>query len=158
MSRDLPESDWKTFRRLREIALARFCERVLGEIGTIASTGATSCHDRYLKIYRLIDNRDEELARAFNNPRRSRAILQLAAINSYVLLSEEDCCPLPRRPGTLWRFCPNLQRAHVDPSAPNYNCWGRAGSAMPYSMTVAARRRARRPTKECRVEKDTFAG
>src|SRR3970040_2710653 len=93
MSRDLPESDWKTFRSLREIALARFCERVLGEIGTIASPGATSSHDRYLKIYRLIDNRDEELARAFNDPRRSRAILQLAAINSYGLLSKEYLLP-----------------------------------------------------------------
>ena len=90
MSRDLPESDWKAFLKLREVALERFCERVLGEIGTIASTGATSYHDRYLKIYRLIDNRDEELARAFNDPRRSRAILQLAAINSYGLLSEEE--------------------------------------------------------------------
>ncbi len=90
MSRDLPESDWKAFRKLREVALARFCERVLGEIGTIASTGVTSYHDRYLKIYTLIDNRDEELARAFNDPRRSRAILQLAAINSYGLLSEEE--------------------------------------------------------------------
>jgi len=43
-----------------------------------------------LQIYGLIDNRDEELARAFNDPRRSRAIWQLAAINSYGLLSEED--------------------------------------------------------------------
>jgi hypothetical protein len=90
MSRDLPESDWKAFRKLREVALARFCERVLGEIGSIASTGATSYHDRYLKIYRLIGNRDEELARAFNDPRRSRAIFQLAAIKSYGLLSEEE--------------------------------------------------------------------
>ena len=90
MSRDLPESDWKAFRKLREVALARFCERVLGEIGTIASTGATSYHDRYLKIYRLIDNRDEELASAFKDPRRSTAILQLAAINSYGLLSEKE--------------------------------------------------------------------
>ena len=90
MSRDLPESDWKAFRKLREIALERFCERVLGEIETIASNGVTSYHDRYLKIYRLVDNRDGELARAFNDPRRSRAILQLAAINSCGLLSEEE--------------------------------------------------------------------
>ncbi len=90
MSRDLPESDWKAFRKLREIALERFCERVLGEVGTIASNGTTSYHDRYLKIYRLIDDRDDELAYAFNDPRRSRAIVQLAAINSYGLLSEDD--------------------------------------------------------------------
>ena len=49
-----------------------------------------STHDRYQKIYRLIADRDEELARAFDDPRRSTAILQLAAINSYGLLSEEE--------------------------------------------------------------------
>jgi len=90
MFRDLSESDWKAFRKLREVALARFYERVVGEIGTIASTGATSYHDRYQKIYRLIADRDEELARAFDDPRRSRAIMQLATINSYGLLSEEE--------------------------------------------------------------------
>jgi hypothetical protein len=29
---DFPESDWKVFRELREVALDRFCRRVLEEI------------------------------------------------------------------------------------------------------------------------------
>jgi hypothetical protein len=29
VSRDLPESDWQTFRQLREVALERLCKRVL---------------------------------------------------------------------------------------------------------------------------------
>ena len=115
MSRDLPESDWKAFRKLREVALARFCEHVLGEIGTIASTGGVSYHDRYLKIYRLIGNRDEELARAFNDPRRSRAILQLAAINSYGLLSAEE----------LLSFTPETREAVAFLSQPPKGARGR---------------------------------
>jgi len=31
-SRDVPESDWKRFRELRELALERFCRRVLAEL------------------------------------------------------------------------------------------------------------------------------
>jgi hypothetical protein len=93
MSEHLPESDWKLFRRLREVALERFCERVLGEIAGIASDGAISWHERYLRIYRLIDQRDDELARAFNGPSRSRAILQLATMNACGMLAEADLLP-----------------------------------------------------------------
>lgn len=90
MSRPIPESDWKQFRRLREVALERFCERVLGEIGCIASNGANSSHNRYLEIFKLIENRDDELARAFNDLRRSTAIFQLAAIYSLGLLQQDE--------------------------------------------------------------------
>ena len=46
MRREVPESDWEVFRKLREVALERFCERVLGEIGDIASSTATSHYQR----------------------------------------------------------------------------------------------------------------
>jgi hypothetical protein len=90
MSRDIPESDWKAFRNLREVALERFCERILADIGRIASNSATSYHGRYLEIFRLIDRRDDEIARAFNAPRRSSAILQIAAIYSHGLLTQDE--------------------------------------------------------------------
>lgn len=90
MSRDFPESDWKVFRKLREVALERFCERVLGDIGRIASNGTKSHHARYLEIYRLVEQRDEELADAFNDPRRSRAVLQLVAMHSHGLLTQDE--------------------------------------------------------------------
>jgi hypothetical protein len=38
----------------------------------------------------LLQDRDEELAHAFNDPRRSRMIVQLAAIHAYGLLESEE--------------------------------------------------------------------
>jgi hypothetical protein len=90
MPRDIPESDWKTFRGLRTVALERFCERVLTDIGKTASDSARTFHDRYLEIYRLVERRDRELGHAFDAPRRSRAIMQLAAIHSLGLVTSEE--------------------------------------------------------------------
>ena len=90
MSRDFPESDWRKFRELHEIALERFCERTLkGVTRTSAAEGQTA-HQRYLKVYRLIHKRDKELADAFNDPRRSMALLQLMMIVSLKLITSEE--------------------------------------------------------------------
>lgn len=90
MLRDISESDWKIFRQLRELALERFCERVLDELVRAAKQEGKSSHQRYLAIYKLIEERDEELADAFENPRRSAALLQLAIIRRRGLLTDED--------------------------------------------------------------------
>ena len=86
----IAEADWKIFRELRAVALQRFCERVLADIGRIGSDSSKSSHERYLEIYRLIRARDEALARAFNNPRRSTAVFQLLALRDEDLLHEEE--------------------------------------------------------------------
>ena len=59
------EPDWQVFRRLQPIALERFCARVLAEIGRIAADDRKNSHERYLAIYKLIHERDEQLADAF---------------------------------------------------------------------------------------------
>ena len=38
MSRQIPERDWKLFRKVREAALERYCERVLREIAELTAT------------------------------------------------------------------------------------------------------------------------
>src|SRR2546427_2268766 len=43
-------------------------------------------HQRYLDVFRFLQSRDEELAHAFDGPRRSRMIVQLAAIHAYRLV------------------------------------------------------------------------
>ncbi len=90
MLQRIPESDWKVFRELRGKALERFCERVLSDIRHLVSDDTRSLHDRYLEIYKLIDARDGELARVFDSPRRSQAVLQLALIHSHDLLESEE--------------------------------------------------------------------
>src|SRR5437867_8709064 len=90
MLRVISESDWKLFRQLRPIALERFCERVLAEIDRIASDGSETSHERYLAVFKLIEQRDKELAGAFDDFRRSTALYQLACIHSQGLLTDEE--------------------------------------------------------------------
>jgi hypothetical protein len=41
-------------------------------------------------VFRFLQSRDEELAHAFDDPRRSRMIVQLAAIDAYGLVEPEE--------------------------------------------------------------------
>ena len=90
MAQHLPESDWKLFRKVRALALDRFCERTLTEIVTTASSDAGAAHDRYVAIYKLLQTRDKELARAFDDLKRSRAIAQLAVMWSLGLVTDAE--------------------------------------------------------------------
>ena len=90
MLRNVPESDWKIFRELREVALQRFCERVLEEVVSIVQDSSRSHHERYLAVFRLMQRRDEQLAHAFNDPARSRMIVQLAALHVLGLLAPRE--------------------------------------------------------------------
>lgn len=90
MAREIRETDWKIFRELRPVALERFCQRVLDEIAKIASQSNQGSHKRYLAVFKCLNRRDDELADAFNNPRRSVAIVQLARIHFHNLLDEEE--------------------------------------------------------------------
>jgi len=86
----MKESDWKRFKALRQLALERYCERVLLDIGCVGADAGKSQHERYLDIYRLIHDRDEELGRAFNGLSRSKAVGQIALIRSLGLFSDEE--------------------------------------------------------------------
>lgn len=90
MARDIPESDWKLFRKYHPVALERFCQRLLSEVGRLTSDEGKSSHDRYLALSELIHRRNREIAAAFNDLRRSTALRQLAEIQSHALLSKEE--------------------------------------------------------------------
>jgi hypothetical protein len=90
MSNGIPESDWRTFRELQALALERFCQRVLDDIARISADSTRTSHERYLEIYRLTQERDMDLAHAFEAPRRSQMILQLVVIHSMGLLEPEE--------------------------------------------------------------------
>jgi hypothetical protein len=67
MSHDIKESDWKALRQLHAIALERFSVRILDELHRITSAKDRSAHARYLDVFRLIQERDDEMAHAFND-------------------------------------------------------------------------------------------
>jgi hypothetical protein len=87
---EIKEPDWKVLRRVHPLALERFCERVLAEIDRVLRNGAPSPHARYLQIFRILQQRDREMARLFDNPRRSHALTMLAQIRSQGLLTEDE--------------------------------------------------------------------
>lgn len=86
----IPESDWKKFKPLRDKALARLCDRILAEVESTTADDALSSHEKYLKIYSLVEDRDEELGRIFNGYSRSRMLSQLAMMQTYELLEPEE--------------------------------------------------------------------
>jgi hypothetical protein len=84
------ESDWKRLRDLKPVALERFCDRVLLEIDQARSDAASSSHQRYLAIYDLIRERDEELGYIFDGLSRSSAIGKLLLMHRTGLLTEDE--------------------------------------------------------------------
>jgi hypothetical protein len=90
MERGIYEPDWKLFRQLQPLALDRFCQRVLAEVSRLAADTDQSSHQRYLAVFKLLKERDEQLADAFNDPRRSTALVQLARMRSQGLLTGEE--------------------------------------------------------------------
>ena len=85
---EIKEPDLKVLRRVHPLALERFCELVLAEIGRVSRDGATSHHARYLQILRILQQRDRAMARLFDNPRHSHALTMLAQIRWQGLLTE----------------------------------------------------------------------
>ena len=90
MAHGVRESEWKAFRELQKVALDRFCKRILAEVADLTQDGSRSYHERYRDLWRLLRDRDEEVARAFDAPRRSRFLWQLAAIHHLGLLEPDD--------------------------------------------------------------------
>lgn len=90
MSADFPESDWKVLRSVKDAALERLCERVMDECRMVMDDRSLSAHQRYLKMFKLIQDRDEDLAHAFDDMRRSRAVQRISWMRYLGLFTEEE--------------------------------------------------------------------
>lgn len=90
MAIGIPERDWKAFRKLSAVALERLCERILKGVGRMAAQEGETHHARYLALYQFIDEQNDVMARAFDDPRRSSALFQLAALVALDLVTAEE--------------------------------------------------------------------
>ena len=84
------ERDWRVFRELHEVALQRYCDRVLNEFQNICSEPSRTPHERYLALCQTLGERNATVAEAFDNPRRSHMLRQLAVIHSLRLLQPAE--------------------------------------------------------------------
>lgn len=88
---NISESDWRIFKEVRAAALDRFCIRILDECAALCDTHPTqSAHTRYLALYKLIHQRDREIAHAFNDFSRSTAILNLMTMQHRGLVTPTE--------------------------------------------------------------------
>jgi hypothetical protein len=90
MAREIKESDWKLFSRLHPVALERFCKQVIEEICEATSNCTADYHKHYLEVFSLIIDRNQQMARAFDDVRRSTAIILLTNIREGGLLTDEE--------------------------------------------------------------------
>jgi hypothetical protein len=90
MSRSVSERDWKVFRELRQVSLERLCDKILAEAKAEIERSGKSAHEKYLSLYKLLDKRDDDVARAFNDFRRSTALMQIGIIHSMGLFTAEE--------------------------------------------------------------------
>ena len=92
MERQIPEADWKQWRRLSAVALERCCDKVLKEAAQFERREG-SAHSRYLELYDHLRRADKTVAAVFNNPRRSTAVIQIAtAVREGIVLPGELAC------------------------------------------------------------------
>jgi hypothetical protein len=90
MSREIKESDWKVFKELHAIALDRYFERAIAEIDGALRKKDETDRERFWNTVKLADERRKEVAKLFDDYRRSTALFQLAAIRSQKLLTDEE--------------------------------------------------------------------
>lgn len=90
----MKESDWKKFKVIKERAIERFCNRALEEFGEVISNTDQHVHNRYLLLYKLVQNRDKEMSLIFDDHSRSKAFLQLTAMRSNDLVDESELAEL----------------------------------------------------------------
>ncbi|HEV3051957.1 MAG TPA: hypothetical protein VGX50_16735 [Longimicrobium sp.] len=90
MSGDFPEADWKVLRSVKDAALNRLCERILDECRGVMDDPNGTAHERYLRLFKLIQDRDEDIEHAFNDMRRSRAVQRISWIKFLDLLTDEE--------------------------------------------------------------------
>jgi hypothetical protein len=86
----LPEKDWRVLRSLHRTALNRYCTRVLQECAAAMQGADSAPHDRYLRLFRLINERDASIAAAFDDLRRSTAIRGLASMIALGVVTDEE--------------------------------------------------------------------
>jgi hypothetical protein len=86
---DFPEQDWRVLRAVHDAALERYCTRVLDDVEKIVHGDGTA-HERYLRMFRAVDDHNERIADTFNDMRRSRAMQRLLAMMSLGVVTDEE--------------------------------------------------------------------
>lgn len=87
--RSIPERDWKTFRSLKDELLSEACERILQKADLLLADRKGHEHERYLALWELFREEDDDIVLMFDDPRRSNVLMKLLALRSRGLLTDD---------------------------------------------------------------------
>lgn len=87
---DITETDWKLLRELKPIVLERLCSRILEQVALQCSAKSETSHQRFLKTLSLMETGNDDVARAFDDLRRSNAVERLRTMISMKLITDEE--------------------------------------------------------------------
>ncbi len=73
------ESDWKRFRKLYDLALERFCQRVIESLDRLSRDDSRSHYERYTEINSWLRHQNKQFNELFSDYSRSAMLFQLMA-------------------------------------------------------------------------------
>jgi len=89
MNRSIPERDWKQLRNLKPELLNTLCTRIHKQAEVIIHSTEKSEHEKYLELFKHIQDSDDVVARCFNDWRRSNISMKLGQLIGEDLLTNE---------------------------------------------------------------------
>jgi hypothetical protein len=106
---NIPESDWKYLRNLKAELLNTLCKRINEEAAEIATDSPSSQHEKFLRLFSHVMEKNQIIADCFDDWRRSNIFLKLLLLEQYQLLTEEHISRLSeetRAKINLWESRP----------------------------------------------------
>jgi hypothetical protein len=87
---NIPESDWKYLRTLKDEMLNTLCKRINNEASLIIADSLSSQHEKFLILFRHVMEKNEIIANCFDDWRRSNILLKLHMLRREKLLTDEQ--------------------------------------------------------------------
>lgn len=85
--RHIKESDWKYLRNIKDAILNRHCNAILEVIDLINKNRKSEEHKSYIQIYRLLEDKDKEIAATYNDIKRSNAIEKIYLMRRHLAMT-----------------------------------------------------------------------
>ena len=83
------ESDWKKLQAVKDDLLNIFCARIFEKINKIIKEQSGNEHKAYLKLWKILEKEDQEIAIMFNDFKRSNALQKLAVWKRNGVISDD---------------------------------------------------------------------
>jgi len=90
MNGDIPERDWKKLKSIKDQALETACERILERVQSLIKSRDDGSHKTYLKLWRLMEDEDEQISLMFDDVKRSTGLYKLGVWKLNGILSQKD--------------------------------------------------------------------